>query len=175
MFESGSKFVPSPQSPVIQVASWLGFLQKTSRIKNSVISLKPKMSVHLPSHFRAGPVADEACPTVTRGSDQEAWKCVNTIFKTLPPLDNPVERGCDVMRESPINFRMEIDKVDSTWTSSSSHHAEIVSRREQGVKSSEWVGIRLWMIPAGDVSLPAESRLQSNRRQAITSLRANIP
>src|SRR5260370_5641605 len=171
MFESGSKFVPSPQSPVIQVASWLGFLQKTSRIKNSVISLEPEVAVHLPTNFGPRSVANEACATITCGSEQDAWKCVNTIFKTLPPLDNPVERGCDVMRESSINFRMEIDKVDSTWTSSSSHHAEIVSRREQGVKSSECVGIRLWMIPAGDVSLHAESRLQRNRRKAITSLR----
>src|SRR5260370_33299331 len=122
MFQRGSKFGPSPQSPVIQVAFWLGFLQKTSRIKNSVIPLKPKMSVHLPSHFRAGPVADEACPTVTRGSDQDAWKSVNTIFKTLPPLDNPVERRCDVMREIAITLRGEIDKVDSTSTTSSSRH-----------------------------------------------------
>src|SRR5258708_12306737 len=114
MFERGSKFVPSPQSPVIQVASWLGFLQKTSRIKNSVISLKPKMSVHLPSHFRAGPVADEACPTVTRGSDQDAWKCVNTIFKTLPPLDNPLEPRCHVIPKLPINFISQIHTIDTT-------------------------------------------------------------
>src|SRR5260370_7818213 len=126
MFQRGSKFGPSPQSPVIQVAFWLGFLQKTSRIKNSVIPLKPKMSVHLPSHFRAGPVADEACPTVTRGSDQDAWNCVNTTFKILPPLHNPVERGCDGIRESPINFIVHPIKVDTPPHSTISPHPQLL-------------------------------------------------
>ena len=35
------EFVTSPERPIIQVAPWLGLLQKLSREKNPVVSLEP--------------------------------------------------------------------------------------------------------------------------------------
>src|SRR5258705_12076181 len=63
------EFVSGPQCPVIKVASRLRVLQKTTCIKNPVIALKPKVRVHLPSHFHARPVSNKPFATTVCGSN----------------------------------------------------------------------------------------------------------
>ena len=46
------EFVAGPQCPVIEVATWLAFFDKLACIENSVVGLKPQMTIRLPTHFR---------------------------------------------------------------------------------------------------------------------------
>src|SRR5258706_15308022 len=87
------EFVAGPQCPVIEVASRLRVLQKTTCIKNPVIALKPKVRVGLPSHFHARPVSHKPFATTVGGSNQGAWYRVNSVLQALSPLNDPIEGG----------------------------------------------------------------------------------
>src|SRR5258708_4243291 len=55
------EFVAGPQSPVIEVAAWLALLHEFPRVKNSVVGLKPEVTIRLPAHFRARTLPNETC------------------------------------------------------------------------------------------------------------------
>jgi hypothetical protein len=91
--------------------------QKWPCIENAVISLKPGVTIHLPSRFNAGPVADKPGLATIRRSDHGlgripgTWYRVHTIFETLSPLKNPVERNRHVVWEQSFDFGMDIDEL----------------------------------------------------------------
>ena len=53
------ELVAGPQCPVIEVAAWLAILNKFPRVKNSVVGLKPEVTIRLPLHFRAWTMPDK--------------------------------------------------------------------------------------------------------------------
>src|SRR6266436_5624312 len=99
LFSSLLKLVADPQCPVIQVASRFCFLQKTSWIKDSVIPLKVKMGIRLPSRLDARSVSNEPCATIACWPDKESGDRVDTILEALSPLNNPIERSSDIVCE----------------------------------------------------------------------------
>src|SRR5712671_1915735 len=60
------EFVAGPQCPVIEVAAWLTLFDKLARVKNSIIGLKPEVTIRLPPHFEARTMPDEPCIALSR-------------------------------------------------------------------------------------------------------------
>src|SRR5258708_35084201 len=111
------EFIAGPQCPVIKVAAWLTLLDKFACIKNSVVGLKPKMSIHLPAHFRARTVSDEACIALSRGNNQKSRDGVHSISQTLPPLKDPIDGGSHAVRQRRFSARVYVNKVDGAGAS----------------------------------------------------------
>src|SRR6266851_8118515 len=65
------EFVASPQCPVIEVAAWLTLLNESPRVENSVVGLKPEVTIRLPVHLRAGTIPDETRVALSRGNKQK--------------------------------------------------------------------------------------------------------
>jgi hypothetical protein len=130
------KLVSGPQRPVVEIAPRLCFLQETASIENSIVSLKPKMPVGLPSQLHAGPVSDKSRLTTIGSSDQKAGYSVDAILKTLSPLKNPIGRHRHVMRKRRLDVRMNIDEVNRTGTRRS-QNSKVVSLWKKGIEGSQ--------------------------------------
>ena len=63
------KLVAGPQCPVIEVAGWLSLLNELRRIENSVVGLKPEVTIRLPVYFRAWTIADETRVALSCGNN----------------------------------------------------------------------------------------------------------
>jgi hypothetical protein len=63
------KLVAGPQCPVIEVAGWLALLNEFPRIENSVVGLKPEVTIRLPVYFRAWTIADETRVALSCGNN----------------------------------------------------------------------------------------------------------
>src|SRR5215831_8711517 len=85
------ELVAGPQCPVIQVATWLTLFDKLARVKNSIISLKPEVTIHLPPHLRPRTVPDEPRIALSRGNNQKSRDGIHTVSQTFPPLKDPIE------------------------------------------------------------------------------------
>src|SRR5580704_2624137 len=94
-----SKFVTSPQFEIVDIAAGRSFAKELTRIKDSVIGLKIRVSVYLPTHFGARPVSDEAGLTRIAGDLQEAGNRINTVICVLAPLRYEVHGRRDIMRQ----------------------------------------------------------------------------
>ena len=56
------KLITGPQRPIVQLVARLRLLQEPASVENSVVSLKPEMSVNLPLQLRARPVPRQIAP-----------------------------------------------------------------------------------------------------------------
>src|ERR1700685_2167284 len=86
------KLIAGPQGPIVQVAGRLALLQEPASVENSIVSLKPEMSVSLPSQLRARPVSDKSRLAIVCGPYQKSRDRVDSVQDIFPPLTNPVER-----------------------------------------------------------------------------------
>src|ERR1700741_2283607 len=117
LFLTPLEFVAGPQCPVIQVAAWLAFFYELACIKNSVVGLKPEMSIRLPAHFRARTVSDESRITLSRRNNQKSGQEIPSVLKPLPPLKDPIDGDGDTVRQRCFNARVCVDKVDGAGAS----------------------------------------------------------
>jgi hypothetical protein len=93
------KLVPGPQCPVVEVAARLALLNEFSRVENSVVGLKPQMTIRLPAHLRAWAMSDETRVTLSCGNDQRSQDGIHTVLQTLSPLKYPIYRGSHIARQ----------------------------------------------------------------------------
>src|ERR1700743_3555654 len=47
------ELIAGPQRPVVEVAGWLTFLNECPRVEDSVVGLKPEVTIRLPVHLHA--------------------------------------------------------------------------------------------------------------------------
>src|SRR6266478_7832636 len=73
------ELIAGPQCPVIEVAAWLALLHEFPRVKNSVVGLKPEVTIRLPAHFRARTVPDEACIALSCRNNQKSGDRIHSI------------------------------------------------------------------------------------------------
>src|SRR5260370_353194 len=100
------EFVAGPQCPVIQVAARLTLLNEFPRVKNSVVGLKPQVTIRLPAHLHAWTMPDEPRIALSRGNDQKSGDGIHTVSQTLGPLKDPIEGGSHTMRQCRFNVRV---------------------------------------------------------------------
>src|ERR1700733_7851667 len=86
------KLITGPQGPIVQVAARLRLFQEPASVENAIVSLKPEMSVNLPSQLHARPVSDKSRLAIACGPDQRSWNRVDSVQDISPPLKNPVDR-----------------------------------------------------------------------------------
>src|ERR1700733_397270 len=123
------KLEADPKSPVIQIAAWLTFFHELPGVKNSVVGLKPEMSIRLPTHFRARPISDEARVALSCRNDQKSGNGIHSISQAFSPLKDPIDGGSHVVRQRRFGARVYVNKVDRTGTSRG-EDAKIVALRE---------------------------------------------
>src|SRR5215813_5561546 len=111
------ELVSSPECPIIQIAAWLALLDKLARIKNSIVGLKPQVAIHLPAHFRARTVPDEARVALSCGDNQKSGNGIHSVSHAFPPLKYPIDGRSHAVRQCRFRPRVYIDKVDGTWAS----------------------------------------------------------
>ncbi len=75
------------------------------------------MSIHLPAHFRARTVSDEACITLSCGNNQKSGDGVHSVSQALPPLKDPIDGGSHAVRQRRFNARVYVNKVDGAGAS----------------------------------------------------------
>jgi len=62
------ELIAGPQCPVVEVAAWLTLLNEFPRVKNSVVGLKPEVTIGLPAHLRTWTMPDETGIALSRGN-----------------------------------------------------------------------------------------------------------
>src|SRR5882724_11627741 len=120
------ELVAGPQCPVIEVAAWLTLFDKRARGKNSVVGLKPQVTIRLPAHLRAWTMPDEARVALSSGNNQKSGDRIHTVSTALAPLKDPIGGGSHTVRQRRFNMRMYVDKVDGAGTGGG-EHAKIVA------------------------------------------------
>src|ERR1700692_744752 len=140
------ELIAGPQCPVIQVAAWLTLLNEFPRIKNSVVGLKPEVTIGLPAHLRAWTMPDETRVALSCGNDQKSRDRIHTVAQTLPPLKDPIEGSSHTVRQRRFNMRVYVNKVDGTRTCRG-EDTKIIALRKQGIERTE--SIRPRIIAAG--------------------------
>src|SRR6266478_6054473 len=130
------------------------------------------MTIHLPAHFRARTVPDEARITFSCRNNQKSGDGIHSVSQTLPPLKNPIDGDSHTPRQSCFNARVGVDKVDGAGASRG-ENAKIIALREQRIEGPERVRPRI--VAARDVRLNAESRFQRNVRKPVTGFRSHCP
>src|SRR5713101_4810745 len=155
------ELVACPQCPVSEVAAWLTLLHEFPRVKNSVVGLKPEVTIRLPVHLRAWTMPNEARVALSRWNSQKSRDGIHTVVQALAPLKDPIERGSHTVRQRRFHMRVYVDKVDGTRTCRG-EDAKIIALREQGIERTE--SIRPGIVAARDICLGAESRFQRKGR-----------
>src|ERR1700733_1494999 len=155
------KLVAGPQCPVIEVAGWLTLLNESPRVENSVVGLKPQVTIRLPVHFRAWTMTDETRVALSRRNNQKSGDGIHSVAQVLSPLKYPINGGSQIVRQRRFNMRVYVDKVDGTWACRG-EDAKIISLRKQGIERTQ--RIRSGIVATGDVCLGAETWFQRNRR-----------
>src|SRR5882724_9721052 len=110
------EFVAGPQCPVIEVAAWLTLFDKLARVKNSVVGLKPHVTIHLPPHFRPRTVPDEPRIALSRRNSQKSGDGIHSVSQALAPLEDPIGGSRHTVRQGRFNARVYVDKVDGART-----------------------------------------------------------
>src|SRR5215470_3191751 len=121
-----SEFVPHPKLCVVDVPAWRSLFEKLAGEKDSVVGLKPEVTIDLPSHLDTRPIADEPCAAAVGGNDQKSRNSVHSIAQTLPPLHNQVRRNGDAVRKLRLEPRMHVDEIDRSGASIG-EHSEIIA------------------------------------------------
>src|SRR5580698_9983962 len=150
-----SKFVTSPQFEIVDIAAGRSFAKELTRIEDSVVCLKIRVAVDIPSHFCTWPVTDEAAFGRIAGDQQEARNCIDTVIRVFAPLRYEVDGRGDTMRQLQLDSGMNIDKVHWSRTGIR-QNAEVVADREDRVEGTQRV--TAGVISAGDVRLDAKAR-----------------
>src|ERR1700688_73560 len=130
------------------------------------------MSIHLPAHFHARTVSDEACIALSCRNNQKSGDGVHSISQALPPLKDPIDGGSHAVRQRRFSARVYVNKVDVAWARRG-ENAKIIALGEQRIERSECVRPRI--VAARDIRLSAESRLQRNVRKTVTGFRSHCP
>src|ERR1700688_2092711 len=130
------------------------------------------MSIHLPAHFHARTVSDEACIALSCRNNQKSGDGVHSISQALPPLKDPIDGGSHAVRQRRFSARVYVNKVDGAWARRG-ENAKIIALGEQRIERSECVRPRI--VAARDVRLSAESRFQRNVRKTVTGFRSHCP
>jgi hypothetical protein len=159
------ELVAGPQCPVIEVAGWLTLLDEFPRVKDSVVGLKPQVTIRLPVQLRPRTIPDETRVALSCGNDQKSRDGIHTVLQALPPLKYPIEGGSHIVRQHRFNMRMYVDKVNGTRTCRG-EDAKIIALRKQGIEGTERIRPRI--VTTGDVRLDAESWFQRNGRKPVT-------
>src|SRR5580704_13948892 len=73
-----SEFVTSPQFEIVDVAARRCFFQKLPGVKNSVVGLKPGVTVNLPTRFYTRPITHEPCTAVAGWNEQKSRNGIHT-------------------------------------------------------------------------------------------------
>src|SRR6266478_7289007 len=84
------ELVACPQCPVSEVAAWLTLLHEFPRVKNSVVGLKPEVTIRLPMYLRAWTMPDETRVALSCGNNQKPRDGVHTVAQTFSPLKDPI-------------------------------------------------------------------------------------
>src|SRR5580658_1351756 len=140
------KLVAGPQCPVVEVAARLTLLNEFPGVKNSVVSLKPEVTIRLPVHLCAWTIADETRVALSCGNNQKSGDGIHTVAQTLPPLKDPIHGGSHIVRQLCFHMRVYVDKVDGT-RACRGEDAKIVALRKQGIERTE--SIRLGIVATG--------------------------
>jgi hypothetical protein len=105
------ELVPDPQSPVVEIAPRQRLFYEGSSVKEPAIGLKPQVMIGLPLDLRARPVSDESCTTVVCGPDQKSRYSIHAIFKTLPPLKNPIGKDRHTVGSLKLDLWMNVHEI----------------------------------------------------------------
>src|SRR5580692_342703 len=168
-----SKLIAGPQCPVIEVAAWwLTLLNEFPRIKNSVVGLKPQVTIRLPVHLRTGAIPDETRVALSSGNNQKSRDGIHSVAQTLSPLKYPINGGSHIVRQRCFYMRVYVDKVDGT-RACRGNDTKIVALREQGIERTESIPPRI--VATRDVCLGAESWFQGKGREPVTGFRRHSP
>src|SRR5258708_30166964 len=141
-YDQPLELVAGPQCPVIEVAAWLTLLNEFPRVKNSVVGLKPEVTIHLPAYLCARTVPDEPRIALSRRNNQKSVDGIHTVQQTLAPLKDPIEGGSHTVRERRFNMRVYVDKVHWAGTCGGDD-AKIISLRKQGIERTESIHPRI--------------------------------
>src|SRR4029077_9816739 len=79
------ELVARPQCPVVEVAAWLALLYEFPRVKDSVVGLKPEVTIRLPAHLCAWTMSDETRFALPCWNNQKSRDRVPPVAYTLPP------------------------------------------------------------------------------------------
>src|ERR1700722_71567 len=77
--ELSSEFVPEPKLHVVDVSSRRSLLEKVAGEKDSIVGLKPGVTVNLPTRLHTRSIAHEACTTAIGRDEQNPRNGVPTI------------------------------------------------------------------------------------------------
>src|SRR5207245_4721757 len=91
--------VTGPERQVIQVAAWLTLSDEFACIKNSVVGLRPEMSICLPAHFGARTVSDEPCVALSSWNNQKSRNGIHSVSQTLKTLQDPIDGDSHTLRQ----------------------------------------------------------------------------
>src|SRR5229473_1898340 len=130
------------------------------------------MSIHLPAHFHARTVSDEACIALSCRNNQKSGDRIHSISQALPPLKDPIDGGSHAVRQRRFSARVYVNKVDGAWASRG-ENAKIIALGEQRIECSKCVRPRI--VAARDIRLSAESRFQRNVREPVAGFRSYCP
>src|SRR6266436_8638924 len=130
------------------------------------------MTIHLPAHFRARTVPDEARITFSCRNNQKSGDGIHSVAQTLPPLKDPIDGDSHTPRQSCFNARVGVYKVDGAGASRG-EDAKIIALREQRIEGPERVLARI--VAARDVRFSAESWFERNVREPVTGFRCHCP
>src|SRR5882724_13067801 len=166
------EFVAGPQCPVIEVAAWLTLFDKLARVKNSVVGLKPQVTIRLPAHFCAWTMPDETRVALSCGNNQKSRDGIDPVSQALAPLKDPIEGGSHTVRERRFNVWVQVNKVDRSRTCGGDD-AKIVALWKQRIERTE--SIRPGIVATRDVCLGAESWFQWNGWKTVTGFRCHSP
>ena len=90
------------------------------------------MTIRLPAHFRARPMADEARVALSRRNNQKPRDGVHSISQTLPPLKDPIDGDSHTLRQRRFSARMYVNKVDGAGASRR-ENAKIIALGKSGL------------------------------------------
>src|SRR5258708_3176370 len=105
-YDQPLELVAGPQCPVIKVVAWLTLLNEFPRVKNSVVGLKPEVTIRLPAHLCAWTMPDETGVALSCGNGQNSRDGIYTVAQTLAPLKDPIEGGSHIVRQRRFNARV---------------------------------------------------------------------
>src|ERR1700722_12016279 len=134
-WKRSSEFVTGPQFEIVDIAAGRSFAKELTRIKDSIVCLKIRVAVDLPSHFGTWPVTDETALARIAGDQQEARNRINTVIRVLAPLLDEVHGRRDTMRQLQLYSGMNIDKIHWSRTGIR-QNAEVVADGEDRVEGA---------------------------------------
>lgn len=130
------------------------------------------MSVDLPAHLGAGPVAHESCAASVGRNQKKARHSIHAVIYVFAPLNDEICRDRDAMRQLRLNPWMHVDEVDRTGARIR-QDAEIVSDRVDRIECSECVAVRI--VATRNIGLYVESGPKGHAGQAVTSIGCERP